>query len=62
MQEKLANEYIKTFKKIYGISESYWNDKFFRPLEDTIRNSTVKLLYYRLSGLKRYAKKEGIAV
>lgn len=62
MQNKLANEYIETFKKVYDISENHWQEKYFRPLENTIRNSTVKMLHYRLSGLKRYAKRKKIAV
>lgn len=62
MKNKLANEYIELFKKVYDISEKHWSDKFFRPLESTIRNSTVKMLYRRLSGLRRYAKRKNVAV
>lgn len=56
---ELVNEYIKTFKKVYDITEEYWNDNFFRPLENAIKSSTIEFLKERLAQLKEWGMKQG---
>ncbi len=56
---ELVSEYIKTFKKVYDITEEYWTDSFFRPLEKAIKSSNIEFLKERLAQLKEWGIKQG---
>lgn len=59
MERQLVNEYVKLFKKVYGISDEKWKvDSFYKPLKSAIENFTDEFLNEKISSLKQWAIKE----